>query len=341
MKIVVDAMGGDFAPGEIVQGAVEAARQWGMGILLVGDRSMVEKCLLAHDTEGLNIEVVHTTEVIDMGEHPGNAVRRKKDSSIVVGVKLVKEGKGAAFVSAGNTGACMAASLFGYGRIKGIDRPAIASAMPTAKGVSLLLDVGANADCKPQNLVQFGLMGQIYAEKILKIKAPKVGLLNIGEEEAKGSELTQEAYQQMKACVGLNFAGNAEGREVAGGDFDVVVCDGFVGNVILKYAEGLAKGLMGMIKEEVQQSTVAKAGALLMKPVFSKLKQTIDYSEYGGAPLLGVNGITIISHGSSKAKAIKNAVRVAGECVHLQVVEAIKSSLETNSSAGDEANNER
>lgn len=340
MKIVVDAMGGDHAPSEIVHGAIQAAREWGMGIILVGDQGMIEQCLLNHDHKGLDIEVVHTTQVIEMGEHPGNAVRRKKDSSIVVGVKLVKEGRGAAFVSAGNTGACMAASLFGLGRIKGIDRPAIASAMPTAKGVSLVLDMGANADCKPNNLVQFGLMGQIYAAKILKIAQPRVALLNIGEEETKGNELTLEAYQLMKNYPGLNFVGNAEGREVAAGDFDVVVCEGFVGNVILKYAEGLGKGILGMIKEGIGESTLAKLGAVLMKPVFAKLKRTMDYSEYGGAPLLGVNGITIISHGSSKAKAIKNAVRVARECVELQVVESIKASLEIADSVGDETEHE-
>ncbi|MHB8170007.1 MAG: phosphate acyltransferase PlsX [Thermincolia bacterium] len=336
MRIVVDAMGGDFAPTEIVDGAIQAATKYGVGIILVGLEEPIRQELGRHKVEGLDVEVVHASEIIDMGEHPANAIRKKKDSSIVVGIKLVKEGRGDAFISAGNTGAAMAAALFGYGRIKGIDRPAIASAMPTTKGAALILDVGANADCKPRNLLQFGVMGQIYAEKILGVSSPRVGLLNIGEEETKGNELSLEAYPLMKNQSGLNFIGNVEGRDIFQGAVDVVVCDGFVGNVVLKFAEGLAKGLLGMIKEELSQSLLSKIGGALCLPALNVLKKRMDYAEYGGAPLLGVNGICIISHGSSKAKAIMNAVRVAKECVEKQVVHSIRDNIEQTGVNGDD-----
>ncbi|MDA8233738.1 MAG: phosphate acyltransferase PlsX [Clostridia bacterium] len=336
MRIVVDAMGGDFAPREIVDGAIEAATKYGVGIILVGQQEAIQPELARHKVEGLDLEVVHASEVIDMGEHPANAIRKKKDSSIMIGIKLVKEGRGDAFISAGNTGAAMAAALFGYGRIKGIDRPAIASPMPTTQGAALILDAGANADCKPRNLLQFGIMGQIYAEKVLGVASPKVALLNIGEEETKGNELSLEAYQLMKNQPGLNFTGNVEGREIPQGAADVVVCDGFVGNVVLKFAEGLAKGLLGMIKEELSQSLLSKIGGALCLPALTGLKKRMDYAEYGGAPLLGVNGICIISHGSSKAKAIMNAVRVAKECVEQQVVQAIRANIEQTGVNGDD-----
>jgi len=336
LRIVVDAMGGDYAPREIVEGAIQAAMEYGVGIILVGQQEAINRELAGHKVDNLDLEVVHASEIIDMGEHPATAIRKKKDSSIVVGIRLVKEGRGDAFISAGNTGAAMAAALFGYGRIKGIDRPAIASVMPTIRGTSLILDAGANADCKPRNLVQFGIMGSIYAEKILGIANPKVGLLNIGEEETKGNELSQEAYKLMKNQTGVNFYGNVEGRDIPQGVADVVVCDGFVGNVVLKFAEGLAKGLLSMIKEELNKSLLAKLGGLMSMPALVGLKKRMDYAEYGGAPLLGVDGICIISHGSSRAKAIKNAIRVAGECVDQQVVQAIRNSIEQTEVTGDD-----
>lgn len=323
MKIVVDAMGGDHAPREIVKGAVAACRELNLGIILVGPAEQLREEITAAGGDGLMIEIVDAPEVIGMDEHPGQAVRKKRNSSLVVGVKLVKEGQGAAFVSAGNTGAAMAASLLGYGRIKGINRPAIATVMPTLTGRCLVLDVGANAEVDASNLLQFARMGSIYAEKILAIPNPRVGLLNIGEEESKGTPVVQEAYQLLKQQSGLNFIGNVEGRDLPMGVADVVVCDGFTGNVVLKLAEGLARALLGMIKEAAAQSLLAQVGGLLMKPAFTALKEKMDYREYGGAPLLGLQGITIISHGSSDARAIKNAIKVAARCVEQQVTEII------------------
>ncbi|MFZ5626175.1 MAG: phosphate acyltransferase PlsX, partial [Bacillota bacterium] len=310
-------------PREIVKGAVAACRELNLGIILVGPAEQLREEITAAGGDGLMIEIVDAPEVIGMDEHPGQAVRKKRNSSLVVGVKLVKEGKGAAFVSAGNTGAAMAASLLGYGRIKGINRPAIATVMPTLTGRCLVLDVGANAEVDASNLLQFAWMGSIYAEKILAIPNPRVGLLNIGEEESKGTPVVQEAYQLLKLQPDLNFIGNVEGRDLPMGAADVVVCDGFTGNVVLKLAEGLAKALLGMIKEAASQSRLAQVGGLLMKPAFTALKEKMDYREYGGAPLLGLQGITIISHGSSDARAIKNAIKVAARCVEQQVTEII------------------
>lgn len=339
MRVVVDAMGGDNAPREIVKGAVQAAREYSCEILLVGPTELIKKELAFATGQQEyapvpRISIINADEVIEMNEHPAKAVRRKRNSSIVVGVGLVKEGKGDAFVSAGNTGAAMAASLLAYRPIAGIDRPAIASVLPTTKGATLLLDVGANADCKPNNLAQFGMMGQIYANKILGIQQPRVGLLNIGEEETKGNELSQTAYNLMKDWPGLNFKGNVEGRDIMEGKADVVVCDGFVGNVVLKFAEGLSKGLLTMIKEAAMSSLQGKLGGLLLKPALKGLKKKMDYTEYGGAPLLGLNGICIISHGSSNAYAVKNAIRVAGECVDNRIVEAIRESIEKHETGG-------
>lgn len=335
MRIVLDAMGGDFAPQETVKGAIEAAKELAIEVILVGCEEILKKEIAKYKTDDLPITIVNAEEVIEMGEHPASAIRKKKKSSIVVGTKLVKDGEGAAFVSAGNTGAAMAASLFGYGRLKNIDRPAIGSVMPTLKGVSLLVDAGANADCKPINLLQFAIMGQIYAERILGIEKPKVGLLNIGEEETKGNELSQEVYRLLKAEKRVNFIGNIEGRDITEGKADVIVCDGFVGNVVLKFAEGLAKGLLSMIKEEIMGNMMSKLGGALIKPSLKGLKQKMDYSEYGGAPLLGVNEITIISHGSSDATAIKNALRVAKECVEARVVGAIRDSMEVEATGAE------
>lgn len=333
MKIIVDAMGGDYAPEETVHGSVLAAKEFGVEIVLVGDEEKLRQELAKYNEKELPITVIHAPEVIAMDEHPAVAVRKKKNSSIVMATQLVKEGHGNAVVSAGSTGAAMAAALLGFGRIKGIQRPAIGSIMPTINGRVLLLDAGANADCTPDNLSQFALMGNIYAHKVMGLTNPRVGLLSIGEEETKGNELTLAAHEILKGAK-YNFIGNIEGRDIFHGITDVVVCDGFVGNVVLKTAEGLASDLMTMIKDEIKKSILSTVGAALILPGMKELRRRLDPAEYGGAPLLGVNGISIISHGSSKAKAIKSAIRVAKDCVAQDLVANIKDSLQVNATIG-------
>lgn len=326
MKIAVDAMGGDYAPGEIVKGAIQAAQaDSNLQIILVGREQEIRRHFPDMDIPK-NVTFYEASEVIDMGEYPANAVRKKRDASIVVATRLVKEKEADAVVSAGSTGAQMAAALFGLGRIKGIERPAIATVMPTLSGGKLVLDVGANPDAKPEHLLQYALMGSIYAERILGIPNPRVGLLNIGSEEGKGNELTQQTYPLLKEG-NFNFIGNIEGRDVPYGKADVVVCEGFVGNVLLKTAEGLAGALFELIKDKITSSPIRKLGALAVKPGLKEIALMMDYAEYGGAPLLGVNGISIICHGSSKAKAIFNAVRVAQECEQVRLVEQISETL--------------
>ncbi len=325
MKIAVDAMGGDYAPREVVMGALEAARD-GIEVILVGDREKILNELGKEHRDRL--EVVHTTEAIAMGEQPAVAVRRKKDSSIVRSIQLLRDGYASAFVSAGSTGAVMAASLLGLGRVRGIDRPAIASVLPSRKGGTVLLDAGANVDCKPRNLLQFGIMGYLYAEKILGIKNPRVGLLNVGEEDNKGNEITLEAFPLLKEA-GINFIGNVEGRDLFSGTVNVVVCDGFVGNVVLKAGEGLAMALMHMMKEELARNWLSKMGTALTLPALKEIRRRVDYAEYGGAPLLGVNGVVIVCHGSSTALAIKNAVKAAAEAVSCGLVGSIRENIES------------
>ena len=329
MKIAVDAMGGDFAPEQIVFGAVRAARKYQCEIVLVGDEPKIRD-VLRHETgwEKLGITIHHTTEVIEMGEHPAEAVRAKKDSSLVVATRLVKEGTCDAVLSAGSTGAAVTAAQLILKRIRGIGRPTIATPIPTPKGATLLLDSGANVDSKPVHLVQSGMMGAIYAEYVFGIKNPKVGLLNIGEEETKGNEQAKETYALLKELHTINFGGNAEGRDIPKGNFDVVICDGFVGNVVLKFAEGLAKPIMKLIKEAVKDGGfLAKLGALMLMPTLKKLGKRLDASEYGGAPLLGVNGVCIISHGSSNAKSICSAIGVANDYVNGNVLAHIRDAL--------------
>jgi glycerol-3-phosphate acyltransferase PlsX len=335
MKIVVDAMGGDYAPAEVVKGALEAVKQYNIEVILVGDEAKINAELAAVDGFRSDISVIHAAEVIEMGELPAAALRKKKDSSIVVGVKLVKEGVGNAVVSAGNTGAAMGSALLGFGRIKGIHRPAIAGIIPTIKGISILLDIGANAECDPQNLQQFAVMGSIYSNKILGADNPRVGLINIGEEETKGKPDYLEAFQLIKNTPFINFIGNVEGREITSGNADVMVCDGFVGNVVIKFGEGLARDLLSMIKEELEKNIFVKIGATLVFSQAKGLKKRIDYAETGGAPLLGVNGVCVICHGSSQAKAIKNAIRVAKECVEKNVVDCIRDSVCENMNGDD------
>ncbi len=328
MRIAVDAMGGDHAPLEIIKGALEALKEnTDLHIALVGREEDIKKHLPTGAYSG-RIEVINSREVITMDEHPATAYRKKKDASITVAAKLVKEKKAEALISAGSTGAQMVASLFGIGRLKGIDRPAIGTVLPTLTGKMLLLDAGANADCKPENLVQFAQMGNIYSQNILGVAEPRVGLVSIGEEEAKGNELTLQTHELLKQQTKLNFIGNVEGRDILTGKADVIVCDGFVGNTILKVIEGTASTLFTLLKEEIMKSSVSKAGALLMKPGFKNLKAKLDYTEIGGAPLLGIKGISIICHGSSNALAIKNAINVAAECINNEFVKHLQESVE-------------
>ncbi|ABZ84717.1 fatty acid/phospholipid synthesis protein plsx [Heliomicrobium modesticaldum Ice1] len=324
MRIALDAMGGDHAPGEIVKGAIEAAEELHLQILLVGRPDAIEP-LLKEASAGARsrLDIVAASEVIAMDESPATALRKKKDASIVVATRLVKEGRAQALVSAGSTGAQMAASLLGLGRISGIDRPAIATILPTLEGGKLLLDVGANSEAKPRNLLQFAHMGSIYAEKVMGIANPRVALLNIGEEETKGNELVLGAYGMLREAP-LHFIGNVEGRDIFFGRADVIVCDGFVGNVVLKFGEGMVSALKTMIKDELKNSRMAQLGALLAAPALRGMGKRLDYAEYGGAPLLGVNGVSIICHGSSKAKAIKNALRVARQGVQQNFIAAIQ-----------------
>lgn len=329
MKIAVDAMGGDFAPKEIVVGSIQAARELDCEIFLVGDTEKIQTALdQTGGIQGLPITIVPATEVIGMGEHPVTAVRRKKDSSVVVATRMVKEGKADVVLSAGSTGAAVAAAQFILGRIKGIDRPTIATPMPTPKGVTLLLDSGANVDSKPKHLVQSALMGSLYAELVFGVQSPRVGLLNIGEEETKGNEQAQTTYPLLKKMKTVHFMGNAEGRDIPQGNFDVVVCDGFVGNIVLKFAESLAKILVKLFKEAIDDGGfLAKLGAFLLLPTLKKFGKRIDVTEYGGAPLLGVKGCCIIAHGSSRAKSIFSALRVANAYAQTDVIGRISESL--------------
>lgn len=328
MRIAIDAMGGDNAPQEIIQGALEALKlNTDIHIILVGQEEEIKKYLPGNVTP-VRVSIVHCTEVIAMHDHPATAYRRKKDASITVATRLVKEGKADAVVSAGSTGGQMVAALFGLGRIEGIDRPAIGTVFPSVKGPKLLLDAGANTDCKPENLLQFAQMGRVYAQQILGIKDPKVALISNGEEPTKGNELTIKTHELLKVSSGLNFTGNIEGRDVLSGKSDVMVCDGFVGNTILKVLEGTASTIFTLLKEEINKSTRSKLGALLMLPAIKGLKGRMDYSAYGGAPLLGVKGVSIICHGSSKSPAIMNAIRVASDCVQNDFVGALAQSVE-------------
>ena len=328
MRIAVDAMGGDFAPKEIVRGAVEAAKKYDCEIVLVGDEEQIRAELHGEDPAALRISIVHASEVIGMNEHPAEAVRSKKDSSVVVATRLVKEGSCDAVFSAGSTGAAVAAAQLILHRIRGVGRPSIATPMPTPDGVTLMLDSGANVDSKPEHLVQSAVMGSLYAQHVFGIEHPRVGLLNIGEEETKGNEQAKETYPMLKAEPNIRFCGNAEGRDVPKGNFDVVICDGFVGNVVLKFAEGLAKTILGLIREEIRGAgLMAKLGALLLMPTLRRLGKRLDVREYGGAPLLGVNGYCVIGHGSSDAKSVASAIGVTVDYVNGRVLDQIRDAL--------------
>ncbi|NLY51258.1 MAG: phosphate acyltransferase PlsX [Firmicutes bacterium] len=335
MRVALDAMGGDNAPREIIRGALLAARSERVEIILVGDPAEIEK---VGKEEGLpypGIQVVPASQRVEMDEQPSTVVRQKKDSSLGVAARLVKEGKAEALVSAGNTGAAMAFALFTWGRLPGIERPAIAVPFPTLVGVTVLLDVGANVEVKPRYLLQYAQMGSVYAENVLGIKKPRVGLLNVGTEKTKGTAISQEAYELLESS-GLNFSGNLEGRDIPLGTADVVVCDGFCGNVVLKFTEGLAEGFFTLLRRELARNWRTKLGAYLVKPALRGLKKRMDYSEYGGAPLLGLKGTAIISHGASDAKAIANAIRVARESWEQDVTGKIALLGEKKSRAGSE-----
>ncbi len=330
MRIAVDGMGGDNAPRVVVEGAVLAAKEFGYDIVLIGDNDTLQKELFRIKPTPKNISVYHASEVVGMEESPATTVRRKKDSSIVVGANLLKEKEVDAFVSAGNTGAVVCAVTLKVGLLEGVDRPGISLIYPTLKDLGVIIDIGANIDAKPQHLLQYAIMGSVLQKYILGKPHPKVGLLNVGEEESKGTDFMRETNKLLNQCAtDFNFIGNVEGGKIYAGSCDVIVCDGFVGNVALKVSEGLAHTMTVLIKRKLQMNLITQLGAILSMGAFKALKKDIDYSEYGGAPLLGVNGVCIIGHGRSSAKAIKNAIREAGEFyshqVNEHIVDAIKS----------------
>ena len=318
-------MGGDDAPAAPVAGALEALRDLNVHLTLVGPSSAIERELDSHGASS-RPDIVDAAEVIGMGESPVQAVRAKRRSSMVVGVDLVARGEADAFVTAGNTGAAMAAAVLGLKRIDGIDRPALAIPFPTREGACLLLDVGANSEARAQDLVQFALMGAIYAERVLGVASPRVGLLSIGEEASKGSLVVQEAHQRLRGAP-LRFIGNIEGKDIPAGLADVVVMDGFVGNVLIKFAEGVTGAFAALIRAELRANLLTSLLALALRPAFARVRRRSDYAEWGGAPLLGVNGVVIIGHGRSNPRAIRNAVRVAAEAVEQEVVARIRDGI--------------
>jgi len=325
--IALDAMGSDRAPKPEVEGAIQAARRFGISVALVGPEDRLKAEMARHPFAPSQISIVHASEFITMDEKAVQAVRAKRDSSMRVGLRLVREGQAAAFITAGNTGAAMFAAKTTLGALPGVDRPALVAIIPTAIGtVSTLLDVGANVDCKPHNLEQFAMMGEIYFRSMFNVARPRVGLLSIGEEEGKGNELTRESFPLLKQLP-INFVGNVEGRDIYNGKVDVIVADGFVGNVALKTSEGVANLVRTTLRESLEATITRKVGALLSRSAFSDFKKRIDHTEYGGAPLLGVKGACFITHGSSNANAIKNAVRVAADFVDRNITGNIEREL--------------
>ncbi|MCB2340967.1 phosphate acyltransferase PlsX [Clostridium estertheticum] len=327
MVVVVDGMGGDFCPNAVVEGCIAAIKEYNIKILITGSEELIREELKKHTYDTNKIKIINTTEVIDVSEHPVMAVKRKKDSSLVKALNLVKNGEADAIISAGSTGAFLAGCTLIVGRIKGINRPALAPVMPGKKMPFMIIDCGANAECKPNYLLQFGLMGKIYFENILKVVNPSVGLVNIGSEEEKGNELSKATFKLLKEA-NLNFVGNVEAREIPTGDVNVLVCDGFTGNVILKLYEGTVATIFDLLKTNIMASVRTKIGGMLLKPVFKKFKKDFDYKEYGGAAFLGVNGICIKAHGSSDAKAFKNAIKQATIFYDNNVVDKLKLEIE-------------
>jgi phosphate acyltransferase len=328
MKIAVDAMGGDFAPRNAVQGAVQAAQEFGIPVALVGPESLIrQEVERIPGSQSLPISFYHASETVGMDEAPLTPIRKKKDSSIKVAFDLLKKGEVSGVFSAGNSGAVLATAVFVLDKLGGVDRPAIGTAFPTSKGFTLLLDAGANVDCKPFHLVQFAIMGYAYGKHILKKERPKVGLLSNGEEESKGNELVRETNAILKESS-ISYVGPVEGRDIFNGKVDVVVCDGFVGNAALKIFEGMGEAIGTMIRRELQSSWRAKIGYFFVRSAMESIKKKLDYSEYGGAPLLGVDGVVIIGHGRSTAKAFKNAVRVAHDFAEINLPKLLLRNLE-------------
>lgn len=337
-RIAVDAMGGDYAPGEIVAGALRASEELDADIFLVGDPPQIQNYLQQHAPTA-KPQIVAATDVVDMGEKPLSALKRKPNASINVAMDLVKSGAADAVVSAGHSGAAMAAALLRLGRLPGIDRPAIGAVLPTliaGKSV-LVLDVGANVDCSPEYLEQFAVMGSIYSKYVLDVEDPKVGLLNIGEEDCKGNDVALKAHQRLRQNNQISFLGNAEGRDVLSGQFDVIVCDGFVGNILLKFAESVGEVVVQILREELPRGWRGQLGTALLRPNLRRIKQRIDHAEHGGGLLLGVDGICIISHGSSQAPSIFNAIRLAKEAVDHRVLERIQACYQHKIAVGDHA----
>ena len=331
-RIALDAMGGDRAPRDIVAGAVAAAREDGHELLLVGQPEAIERELARLGGKPPGIELVAAPDVIGTDEEPVRAVRAKPESSIVVGLDLVRSGRASGFVSAGNTGAVMTAALFGLRRIRGVERPALATLYPTLQGTCLLVDVGANADCRPEQLVQFAIMGAIYLEKALDRPNPRVGLLSIGEEDTKGNALVRDAHALLRSAP-INFVGNIEGKDIPRHAADVVVMDGFTGNVVLKVGESAAMFVKELLSQEARRDPLSLLGGLLLQPALRRVGRRVDYDEYGGAPLLGVDGVVAKAHGRSSVKAIRNALRVARHAVEANLVEAIRTGVGTVATA--------
>ncbi|HHY98873.1 MAG TPA: phosphate acyltransferase PlsX [Firmicutes bacterium] len=328
MKIALDAMGGDFAPQELVRGAIEAVKSLGVEVVLTGDKERLEYELEKSGAPSQGLEIAHASQVVPMDEHhPAESLRHYRDSSVMVASDLVARNGASAMVSAGNTGAAFASALLRIKRIPGIERPAIGTVFPTVDGCCFLIDAGANVDCRPHHLVSFAIMGSIYMNKVMGIDHPRVAILNNGEEEGKGNQLTREA-RELIAATSLNFIGNIEGKDIPHGGADVIVTDGFTGNIVLKLAEGLGTAIVAMIKDGIETTGLrGKAGGLLLLPVLKGIKRKMDYSEYGGAVLLGLNNVVVIAHGRSNARAIKNSIRVARDSVEAQIIEKIRDGL--------------
>lgn len=334
MKIALDAMGGDYAPDVTIAGAIEAVSEYDVEVILVGDKDRITGVLKDKRYPAGRISIYHASEVAGMDESPVAVLRKKKDSSIRKAVELVKNGEADAAVSAGHSGVTMAMALFLLGKVPGVDRPAIAAIMPSLPGHFVILDAGANVDCKPENLIEFAHMGNAYYKAIFNEPSPKVALLSIGEEDTKGNELTKEAFKLLKGSKGMNFTGNIEGKDIFTGRADVIVCDGFIGNIVLKTSEGLAETIIKMLKREIANVATGKLGYLMIKPAIRNFKKRTDYDEYGGAPLLGINGTCIICHGRSSARALKNAIRYAAEMAKQRVHENIATALNDSDKKG-------
>jgi glycerol-3-phosphate acyltransferase PlsX len=326
MRIALDVMGGDLGPAEPIAGAVQAARDDGVQVLLVGRRALIETELARHRDLPLGLEIVDAPDVVEMSDQPAQAVRAKPESSLVVGLAQVRSGRASGFVSPGNSGAVMVAALFGLRRIRGVERPAIATPFPTLQGHCLVCDIGANVDSRPEHLVQFAIMGSAYVDRVFGRPRPRVGLLSNGEEDSKGNALVREAHQLLRES-GVNFVGNVEGKDIFNHQADVVVTDGFTGNVLLKIAEGSAAFIKTLIEQEARRNPLGMLGGLMLKPAFGRIRRRVDYDEYGGGPLLGVDGVCIIAHGRSNAKAIRSALRVARHAAETGLPEAIRTGI--------------